>query len=70
VMFQVEVFWVVTPCSVVVWYQLFTLKMEVPWTAETLVSYHITTRRYNIEDTGLERCTVASKTVTTKLYII
>jgi len=31
VMFQVEVFWVVTPCSVVV-------KMEAAWTSENLVS--------------------------------
>jgi hypothetical protein len=31
---QVEVFWVVTPCSVV----------EAAWTSETSVSYHITTR--------------------------
>jgi len=34
VMFQVEVFWVVTPCSVVVGY----LKMGATWTSETLVS--------------------------------
>jgi hypothetical protein len=35
---QVEVFLVVTPCSVVI--GNFTLKMEVAWSSETLVSYH------------------------------
>jgi hypothetical protein len=49
VMFQVAVFWVVKPCSVVVGYRRFrgprclhrhfTMKMEAAWTSETSVSY-------------------------------
>jgi hypothetical protein len=49
-LFQVEVFSVVTPCSVVVGYQRFRgpyclhlqggVKMEAAWTSETLISYH------------------------------
>jgi hypothetical protein len=60
VMFQVDVFWVVTPCSVVVGYKLFRgpgyphlqreVKMEAARTFETVVSYHKTTRRHNPED--------------------
>jgi hypothetical protein len=51
---QVEVFWVVTPCSVVVGYQCFrgpcclhlhfTIKMEAARSSETMVSYHNTTQ--------------------------
>jgi len=59
-MFQV-VFWVVTPCSVVVGYQrfrgscclhllYFTLKMEAARSSETMVSYHNTTRRHSPEE--------------------
>jgi hypothetical protein len=59
-MFQVEVLWVVTPCSVVVGYQTirgqlhFTLKMEAACTSETFVPYHNTTRRHNPEDLDLK----------------
>jgi len=48
VMFQVEVFWLMTPCSVVG-----EEKMGTAWTSETLVSYHKTTRRHNQEDLDL-----------------
>jgi len=56
VMIQVEVFWVVTLCNVMVGYQCFrdpcclhvqghfTLKMEVACTSEMAVSYHKTTQ--------------------------
>jgi len=53
---QVVVFWVVTPCHVAVGYQRFggprylTLKLDAARSSETLVSYHITTRRDNVED--------------------
>jgi hypothetical protein len=50
VMFQVEVFWVVTPSSVVVEYHsavhaasIFRVKLEAAWACEKLVSYHDTT---------------------------
>jgi len=47
-LFQVEVFWVVTPCSAVVghqrfrgpWCLQFTLTMKTAWNSETLISYH------------------------------
>jgi hypothetical protein len=55
--FQVEVFWVVTPCNFVVGYQLFEgpnrlllqgeVKMEAALFFRSLVSYHNTTLRRN-----------------------
>jgi hypothetical protein len=50
------VFWVMTPCSVVVVHAgyIFRVKMEEAWTSETLVSYHITTSRYDPEDHDLK----------------
>jgi len=60
VIFQVEVFWVVTPCSAVVGYQLFIPKTEAAWTSTP--HYHNTTRRHNPEDLlGLEKFTEKSE---------
>jgi hypothetical protein len=57
VMFQVEVYWVVTPCSVVAGYQRFggpcclhlqdEVKLETVQISETMVSNHNTKRRHN-----------------------
>jgi hypothetical protein len=57
VMFQVEVFWVVTWNSVVARYQKFqrsTLKVDTVWTFETLISHHKTKRRHNPEGLALK----------------
>jgi hypothetical protein len=66
VAFQFDVFWVVTPCSVVVGYQqrfrdpcclhLHNPEdLEVTLTSKTLVSYQNTTWRHNPEDHDLKR---------------
>jgi len=59
VSFQVEVFWIVTPCSVAVRYQRLggpccfhlqgKVKMEAARSPESLASYRNTTRRQNPE---------------------
>jgi hypothetical protein len=62
---QVEVFWVVTPCCVVIAYQRFggpcclqlqgDAQMGAAWSSQQLVSYHSTPRRRNSEDLDLKR---------------
>jgi len=64
---QVEVFWVVTPCSVVTGYQCFggscyfhlhfTLKMEAVKSSDTLVSHRNAICRHNPEDLDLHHTT-------------
>jgi hypothetical protein len=49
----IVIFWVVNPCSYMVGYQCFTLKMEAARSSETLVFYHITTWYHNPEDHDL-----------------
>jgi hypothetical protein len=77
VIFQVEVFWIVTMCSVVVEYQPsrdpcspylldFTLKMEAAWTSETLISYHSITWRNNLSYKDMEFNVIVS---CTKIYV-
>jgi len=59
VMFEVEVLCVVTPCSVVVGYQRFILRMEAAWTSDALVPYQCITRRHNPEDFDSKLYTVS-----------
>jgi hypothetical protein len=57
VIFQVDVFWAVMPYSVEVGYQCFrgpSMKVEVAWISETLISYHNTAQCHNSEDLDLK----------------
>jgi len=59
VMFQVEIFWIVTLYSAVVQYQRFKgpsfkMKMQAAWNCEILVSYHSTTWNQNPQDLDLK----------------
>jgi hypothetical protein len=57
---QVEVFWVVTPCSDVVEYQRFGEPCYLHLQGE-VVSYHITTRRHNSEDRDWNHINITNK---------
>jgi hypothetical protein len=59
---EVEVFWIVPPCNDMVGYKRFGRpcclhlhgeKMEAPRSVETLISYHVITRRHNSKDLDL-----------------
>jgi hypothetical protein len=52
VMFQVEIFWIGTPCSIVIDTNM--MKMEAARPSETLVFYHKTTLHYNPEDLNVK----------------
>jgi hypothetical protein len=65
VMFQVEIFWVVMPCSVVVIYHaasIFRVKLEVAWTSLSFVSCHSTTWRQNPKHLDIG-CTIYSNLI-------
>jgi len=48
---QVVVFWIMTPCIVMVGYRRFGgMKMLTAWSSEMLLSNHITTWHHNSED--------------------
>jgi hypothetical protein len=51
---QVEVFWVMTPCSDTVRISTFWMTMLPPSSAETLISYHNTKTGHNPEDLNLK----------------